>query len=180
VLEDIVMRYIMDKRENKLDQLSESIRKIETKLYNDTQDDPQDVTDARAFVEMYELWDEGTILKEQSQPAYKSSLRTIKNCDSKKSMENKDLARKKGTVKLMEHFSKELDKSETKWSDIERLTQERDERSENGGEFMYFGLRTEGGLGENKNRIPVEPVPHKVAVKMGYFVESISVKRGSE
>tara|TARA_Y100000034_G_scaffold96328_1_gene117241 strand:- start:199 stop:1467 length:1269 start_codon:yes stop_codon:yes gene_type:complete len=172
VLEDIVMYYTLEKLENKLDLIPESIQKIETTLAKDTQDDPQDVTNARAFVEMYELWDEGSILKEQSKLVYDSSLRTIKKHDSKKSLGDKDLARMKGTVKLMDHYSEELNKSETKWSDIERLMQERDERSENGDEFLYFGLRTED---KSEVSMPIEPIPAEVAESMGYFIERIHI-----
>ena len=166
------MYYTLEKLENKLDLIPESIQKIETTLAKDTQDDPQDVTNARAFVEMYELWDEGSILKEQSKLVYDSSLRTIKKHDSKKSLGDKDLARMKGTVKLMDHYSEELNKSETKWSDIERLMQERDERSENGDEFLYFGLRTED---KSEVSMPIEPIPAEVAESMGYFIERIHI-----
>ena len=65
-----------------------------------------------------------------------------------------------------------LDKSKIKWSDIERLTQEGAERSEKGGEFLYFGLRTED---KSEVSMPIEPIPAEVAESMGYFIERIHI-----
>ena len=172
MLKDILVHYELRKQDGTLDQTYDSIQRIEAMLAENTQDEPIEVTDARGFVEMYEGWEDG-ILKEQSLSAYESSITLIEHHNSDKMEDNKDLEINRGIIKLIENYSEELNESDIMFSDVKNLIQERDSRAENDDEYLYFGIRAEEGI----DKIPIEPLPRKVAESLGYTLEGICISQ---
>ena len=167
-LREILIHYDLKKRDDTLENIYDSVQQREAAIEQNQQDEPEAVKEARKVLEVYEGLP--PVIKEATKELHKISLGIVNDYTVQITDDDSEIKKEqvidKGIIKLIENYSDLLEESEIMFSDVKKLINNRDERSET--DWLYFGTRVEDHSEEQS-----EPIPREVAEALSYTIEEL-------
>jgi len=167
-LREILIHYDLKKRDDTLENIYDSVKDREAAIEQNQQDEPEAVKEARKVLEVYEGLP--PVIKEATKELHKISLGIVNDYTVQITDDDSEIKKEqvidKGIIKLVENYSDLLKESEIMFSDVKKLINNKDGRSEN--DHLYYGTRFEGHSEEQ-----TLPLPREVAESLGYTIEEL-------